>query len=296
MPWDVGGDQFDSRADYKSEKRCQKTSFAFYQAVRDLLPVWVLEDMRTMEVFHWEEDGRACAFTPPEALLYALVHDHQQYARYLLNRYSVSALGVPSRSFCCCQASAAPHLSVSVRYNRVVILKMILDSVKDFNTKSARQDYLDSRGGCAHDGKTAVHLACDLVRPECLLLLLGHGACPYVTDRAGKTPLDGLLHQILQGSNMSADTRRKHVCLGYLLLFMPKLHFQLKQQLQNKPEVWRSLVGEETFNWLAGLAPPSLFVKAMQTLTRSDPDRLEALPAFLKPLDFRLHQNHNHLV
>lgn len=295
MPWDLGV-QYDSRANYKSEKQCQRTSFAFYQAVRDLLPVWALEDMRTMEVFHWEDDGRACAFSPSEALLYALVHDHQQYARYLLNRYSVNALDMPSRSFCCCQASATPHLSVAVRYNRITILKMIVESIKDFATESARRGYLDSRGGCVHDaegGKTAVHLACDLVRPECLLLLLGHGACPYVTDRAGNNPLDCLLEQICQGpSNMPADMRRKHVCLGYLLLFMPKLHFQRKDQLLNNPERWQSLVGEEAFNWLAGLSPPSLFVQAMQRLTQSIPvDQLESLPDFLKPLDFRLHQN-----
>ncbi|KAM3870935.1 ankyrin repeat domain-containing protein 9 [Diretmus argenteus] len=286
MPWDVGS-QYGSRTGYQSESQCQRTSFAFYQGVRDLLPVWLLEDMRTMEVFHWE-DGRASAFTPSEALLYALVHDHQQYARYLLDRYSVSALGAPGRSFCCCQASSATHLSIAVRYNRISILRLIMDVLKDFSTEGARQNYLDSCVGCMHAadaGKTAVHLACDLVRPECLLLLLVHGACPYLTDCTKESPLDCLLQQIQQdSSNMAADTRGKQMCLGYLLLFMPKLpklHF-----LQEEPQLWQRLLGNETFSWLAGLGPPSLFVQAMQTLTRAIPGQLDALPDFLKP------QNH----
>jgi hypothetical protein len=287
MPYDLAG-VFDNRADYKSEKQCQRTSFAFYQAVRDLLPVWVLEDMRTMEVFHWEDDGRACSFTPSEAFLYALVHDHQQYARYLLNRYSVGALEMPSRSFCCCQASATPHLTVAVRYNRITILKMILDSLKDFSN-SERVSYINSRG-CFHveGGKGALHLACELVRPECLILLLGHGACLYVTDRDGNTPLDCLLNQIRRGE---PDMRRKHVCLGYLILFMPKFHFQMKGKLEKNPGLWQGLIGEQAFQWLSGLSPPSLFVQAMQKLTQSIPvEQLDPLPDFLKPLDFRLHQ------
>ncbi|XP_071782633.1 ankyrin repeat domain-containing protein 9 [Centroberyx gerrardi] len=292
MPWDLGsqsGVWSGSRSGSQSERQCERTSFAFYRAVRDLLPVWLLEDMRTMEVFHWE-DGRACAFTPSEALLYAVVHDHQQYARYLLNRYSVSALGAPGRSFCCCPASGAPHLSVAVRYNRISVLGMIVDALKDFSTESARRNYLDSRGGCAHSaeaGKTAVHLACDLVRPECLLLLLVHGACPYLTDSTRESPLDCLLQRMRQdSSNMVAEARGQQVCVGYLLLFMPKL--PRLPFLQQEPQLWQRLLGNEAFRWLAGLAPPSLFVQAMQTLTRAVPGQLDALPDFLKPLDFRL--------
>ncbi|XP_076156038.1 ankyrin repeat domain-containing protein 9 [Alosa pseudoharengus] len=286
MPLDLG--MYDSRADYKSEKQCQRTSFAFYQAVRDLLPVWVLEDMRTMEVFHWEDDGRACAYSPCEAMLYALVHDHQQYARYLLNRYSIQALEMPSRSFCCCQASTTPHLNIAVRYNRVNILKMIMDSARVFS-ETERQSYLN-RHGCVHidGGKTALQLTCDLVRPECLILLLGHGASPYVTDRSGDTALDCLLNQICQSD---FDMRRKHVCLGYLILFMPELRFRMKSQLQTDALQWKTLLGEQAFQWLSGTAPPSLFVQATQKLTQSiPPEQLDSLPDFLKPPDFRLHQ------
>ncbi|XP_012868445.1 PREDICTED: ankyrin repeat domain-containing protein 9 [Dipodomys ordii] len=91
MPWDArlgggadGGPEGAGAARSRAQKQCRKSSFAFYQAVRDLLPVWLLEDMRASEAFHWDERGRAAAYSPSEALLYALVHDHQAYAHYLL--------------------------------------------------------------------------------------------------------------------------------------------------------------------------------------------------------------------
>nr|XP_015205761.1 PREDICTED: ankyrin repeat domain-containing protein 9 [Lepisosteus oculatus] len=282
MPWDV------RVLDYKSERHCKKSSFAFYRAVRDLLAVWVLEDMRTMEVFHWEEDGRACAYSPSEALLYALVHDHQPYARYLLSRYSVAALETPSKSFCCCPSSTAPHLAMAVRYNRVGILKMILSAARGFR-ECERLGYVNRRG-CAHldGGKTPLHLACELVRPECLIVLLGHSASPCVTDAQGNTPLDSLLAQIGRGA---PDPRLQRLCLGYLILFLPELRCKARRQLQENAGRWRARLGEQAFQWLSGSAPTSLFVRAMQALIHSaPPEHLDSLPLpdFLKPLDFRL--------
>ncbi|XP_062863534.1 ankyrin repeat domain-containing protein 9 [Trichomycterus rosablanca] len=288
MPLDVG--MYERRPDYKSEKKCQRTSLAFYQSVRDLLPVWLLEDIRATEAFHWEEEGRACAFSPSEALLYALVHDHQQYARYLLQRFSVHALDIPSASFRCCAASPPPHFAVAVRYNRTNILEMIMDTTEKFAEETEKRLLLNSRG-CPHadKGKTALHLACDLARPECLLLLLGHGACPYVTDYDGDTPLDCLLQQINQSE---MDMRTKRVCLGYLVLFMPTLSFRMRTELQEKPGLWTQLVGEQAFQWLSGNSPPSLFVQSMRTVTHRVPaEQRASLPDFLRPPDFRLHQD-----
>lgn len=274
MPWLVDHTASSSSL---SERQCDRTSFALYRAVRDALPVWLLEDMRTMEVFSWE-DGRPRAFTPSEALLYALVHDHQDYARYLLNRFSVTALGARGRSFCRCKnAGGAPHLSAAVRYNRVSILGMIVDALKDFPTESARQDYMDSRGGCAHStdaGKTAVEVACTLARPECLMLLLVHGA------RLGSA-LDILLQQLqLEAFNM-AERRRTLRCMHVLLLFLPKtptLHF-----LRDEPQRWQSLLGEEVFRCLSGLAPPTLLLQVLRTLAREVPGQLAALPECMQP-------------
>uniref|UniRef100_F6ZAP4 Ankyrin repeat domain 9 n=1 Tax=Equus caballus TaxID=9796 RepID=F6ZAP4_HORSE len=104
MPWDArrpgggadGGSEGAGAARSRAQKQCRKSSFAFYQAVRDLLPVWLLEDMRASEAFHWDERGRAAAYSPSEALLYALVHDHQAYAHYLLATFPRRALAPPA--------------------------------------------------------------------------------------------------------------------------------------------------------------------------------------------------------
>ncbi|KAM4690294.1 ankyrin repeat domain-containing protein 9 [Rhinophrynus dorsalis] len=279
--------RYPSGADYQSQKQCKKTSFAFYQAVRDLLPVWVLEDMRLMEVLHWEEGGKVSSYSPSEALLYALVHDHQPYAQYLLSQYPQDALAMPSKNFSCCQSSA-PHLTMAVRYDRVEILRKILNSLREF-PHSSRLGYINRRG-ChrVEGGKTPVHLACELLRADCLILLLGHGACPYITDSSGNTPLESLLQQL---TDCHGDMRLKRLCLDSLLLYMSDgLPFKLRDKLKGEPGAWQELVGQDLYSWLSGSSPPSLFTLSMQTLLSSlPPDRFPealeelALPDFLRP-------------
>ncbi|CAJ1074902.1 ankyrin repeat domain-containing protein 9 [Xyrichtys novacula] len=254
MPW-VLSSQLDHLSTSPSQRQCEETAFSFYCAVREQLPVWLLEDMRTMEVFCWE-DGQPQPFRPSKALIYALVHDHQDYARYLLKSYD------------------APHLSVAVRYNRVTILRMIMEAVKGCEIQSEWEDYLDRCGGCSHvadSGKTAVQLAVELSRPDCLLLLLVHGA-----------QADGL-DMALQRLVSCDPTERRHAqrCLDFLLLFLPKplaLH-----RLQDEPKHWQSLLGNEIFSWLCGLAPPPLLLQVLRCLARSGPDQITALPHFLQP-------------
>ncbi|KAM9341634.1 ankyrin repeat domain-containing protein 9 [Symphorus nematophorus] len=270
MPWVVSS-QLDCLSSSPSQRQCERTAFSFYCAVREQLPVWALEDMRSMEVFCWD-DGRPRAFLPSEALLYALVHDHQDYARYLLSRYSVSALRAPRCSFCCCRGSGSPHLTVAVRYDRVSILAMIVEALKDCDVQTG-WDYLDGCGGCSHvadAGKTAVQLAVELSRPDCLLLLLVHGARPDSLDAA------------LQCLVSSDTSERRHAqrCLDFLLLFLPDL--PALPRLQDEPQRWQSLLGNEVFSWLCGLAPPPLLLQALRCLARSGPDQIAALPDFLQ--------------
>lgn len=293
MPWNVKWLNRCGSHDYQSQKQCKKSSFAFYQAVRDQMPVWLLEDMRLMEAFHWQEGGKVSSYSPSEALLYALVHNHQLYAQYLLSKFPKSALAVPSLHFSCCHSSA-PHLAMAVRYDRFHILLEILKAIRDFPVND-RASYLDRRG-CSRveGGKTALHVACELSRPECLLLLLGHGASPFLGDCTGKTPLDLLLQQIWEGP--AANLHTKLLLLDSLFLFMPQsFHFPMKQQLLDDQQQWQHLLGKNRFQWLAGLTPSSLFVRSMQVLigTISPAEFPEALddlplPHFLKPLDLKL--------
>lgn len=205
--------------------------------------------------------------------MYALVHDHQDYANFLLNRYSVSALRTPRCSFCCCSGSGSPHLNVAVRYDRVSILRMMMEVLKDCDAQSKRRNYLDDCGGCAHvadAGKTAVQLAVELSRPDCLLLLLVHGARPDSLDTA--------LQRLVISD--AAERRGAQRCLDLLLLFLPKP--PALRRLQDESQNWQSLLGNEIFSWLRGLAPPPLLLQALRCLAQSGPDQIATLPDFLQ--------------
>ncbi|XP_012735169.2 ankyrin repeat domain-containing protein 9 [Fundulus heteroclitus] len=272
MPWLRSSPQCLSLS--PGQRECERTAFSFYCAVRQQLPVWLLEEMRSMEVFCWD-NGSPRAFLPSEALLYAIVHDHRDYARYLLNRFSVSALRAPSCSFCCCPGSGAPHLNVAVRYNRVAVLSMVMEALKDCDgPPGKRGEYLDGCGGCVHAadaGKTAVQLAVELSHPDCLLQLLVHGARP-----------DGLevaLQRLV--SCVVSERQAAQRCLDFLLLFLskpPPLPW-----LRDEPQRWQGVLGDSVFSWLCGLAPSPLLLQALRCLAQSGSHCITSLPDFLQP-------------
>ncbi|XP_053700515.1 ankyrin repeat domain-containing protein 9-like [Synchiropus splendidus] len=272
MPW-VASSQEEILSSSPSQRQCERTAFAFYCAVREQLPVWLLEDMRTMEVFCWE-DGHPRAFSHSEALLYALVHDHQDYARYLLHTHAASALRAPRCSFCCCRSSGAPHLNVAVRYDRVRILGMIVEALQGGAAERVTRDYINSCGGCAHvadSGKAAAELAVELSRPDCLLLLLAHGAQPHGVDAA---------LQRVEAARAPEERQDALRCLDFLLLFLPKP--EALRLLSSDSGRWQELLGTEVFNWLCGLAPPSLLLQSLRSLAQEVPSQLSHLPNFLQ--------------
>ncbi|XP_039982060.1 ankyrin repeat domain-containing protein 9 [Xiphias gladius] len=267
------------------EKHRKSLSLLFYRAVRDLKPVWMLEDMRTMETFYQEEDASQRVYSPSEALLYAIVHDHQAYAQYLLSRYTDEALAKPGERFCCCPSSS-PHLAMAVRYDRRYILGLLL---QETHRTPGAPSYTD-RAGCFHveDGRTPLHLACELLRPEALIMLLGSGASPHAQDHKGLTPLDVILEKLRDSEEVNRGERRR--CLDNLLMFMPKVHFQMKGALGREPERWAKVLGEETYRYLAGRSPAPLVLTAMQTILQqlspaTFPESLRELPipSSLKP-------------
>ncbi|XP_077477312.1 ankyrin repeat domain-containing protein 9 [Stigmatopora argus] len=253
-----------------SQRHCERTAFAFYCAVRDRLPPWLLEDMRSMEVFLWD-DGHPRAFTPGDALTYAVVHDHREYARHLLRSFSIKALQVSECGVC--RSGGSAHLQVAVRYDRTVILGLMADALKESATEARRREYLNGSGGCAHGadaGKTAVQLAVELARADCLLLLLAHGARPVGLDAA-------LLRLAASGVGERRQARR---CLDLLLLFTPET--AAPRRLMDDPQRWQSLLGRDVFGWLSGLDPAPLLLQALRTLARSVPGQMSQLPDFLQ--------------
>lgn len=274
-----------SSAAQSIDKHRKSFSLLFYRAVRDLKPVWMLEDVRTMETFYQEEDSSQRIYTPSEALLYAIVHDHQAYAQYLLNRFPDEALAKPGERFCCCPSSA-PHLAMAVRYDRRYILGLILQETH----RSPRSPSYTDRAGCFHmeDGRTPLHLACELLRPEAVIMLLGSGASPHALDHNGLTPLDVILEKLRDPKEANGGARRQ--CLDNLLMFMPNVHFKMKAALRREPERWSKVLGEETYMYLTGRSPAPLVLTAMQTILKqlspaTFQDSLHELPipSSLKP-------------
>ncbi|XP_034060383.1 ankyrin repeat domain-containing protein 9 [Gymnodraco acuticeps] len=266
-------------------KNRKSLSLLFYRAVRDLKPVWMLEEIRTMQTFY-QEDASQRSYTSSEALLYAIVHDHQAYAKYLLSRYTDQALAKPGECFCCCPSSA-PHLAMAVRYDRRYILGLILQETHRIPSATSYTD----RDGCFHmeDGRTPLHLACELLRPEVVIMLLGNGAAPQAPDHNGLTPLDVILEKLREGKEARCGEGRQ--CLDNLLMFIPKVHFKMQGALSREPERWSEVLGEETLSYLSGRSPAPLLLTAMQTILRqlspaTFPDSLHQLPipSSLKPL------------
>ncbi|XP_032833076.2 ankyrin repeat domain-containing protein 9 [Petromyzon marinus] len=266
--------------------QCRHSSLIFYRAVRDRRPPWALEELRTMGVFHWERGPHASrtAYTPSEALLYAIVHDHRAYARHLLGdgpclvatqgqqmlnwqgdlenqersmehqqvasnnqheaqdqqpevRQSIhrdglqqvyhknqnqqghhqqsvqdhetqsqhhqqlqQKLGPPSALAPPGPAFGASHLATAVRYDRVELLLLLLRVARHCSDSFRLSDYVNAAevtptwGPGA--GRTPLHLACQLAKPECTRILLAHGARADVADMQGEFPLDALLEPL----------------------------------------------------------------------------------------------------
>ncbi|KAK2864100.1 hypothetical protein Q7C36_003254 [Tachysurus vachellii] len=262
--------------------RARDTNVPFYfqQAVKDREPVQMLEDMRNMEMLN-----RQLTYTPSEALLYAIVHDNQAYAQYLLNQFSDDALAMPGENFCCCPPSA-PHLSMAILYNRKDIMALILHVA---HRMPSPRSYVNRGGGIyVLDDRTPLHLACEMSQPETVIMLLGSGASPQAEDLDYMTPLDLVLMKL---RTSKVNIGAKKLCLERLLMFMPEVRFNMKSSLKNDPENWSKVLGEETFNYLVGKVPGTLFLIAMQRTLAQLPahkflkglDELP-IPAFLKPI------------
>ncbi|XP_060720743.1 ankyrin repeat domain-containing protein 9-like [Tachysurus vachellii] len=265
---------------------CKGRKFlTFTQAVSAHVPVEMLEDMRNMNIVHWEAGSWPPTYTPSAALMNAIVHGHQAYAQYLLNEFLDGALAMTGKNVCGCQ-SYVPYLDMAILYNRKDIVPLILHVAHKIPTLWS---YV-IRGRCKHmkEGRTTLHLACAMSQPDAVIMLLQSWASPQAEDHNGVTPLDLILKH-LRTSKM--NTRAKMLCLERLLMFMPEVWFKMKSSLKNDPQYWSKVLGVETFNYLVGRIPGTLFLIAMQKTLAQLPSqdffkRLDELPipASLKPI------------
>ncbi|XP_046692238.1 ankyrin repeat domain-containing protein 9-like [Silurus meridionalis] len=272
---------------------CNESKFLsdlFYQAVRDHKPVWMLEEMRNLNTFHWEKNIHQQTYTPSEALLYAIMYRNQYYAKYLLEQFSDVALAMPGDQFTYFPPSAS-HLEMAIRYGRNDIIASILQVVH--RTPSLCL-YINQCGfKNLNGGRTPLHVACELLEPHTVIILLGNGASPQAEDKNGMTPLDLLLKKLWtnkEDKDAIECIRASRMCIENLLFFMPKLQFKMKSTLKEYQLFWSTVLGEEQYNLLVGRIPATLYLIAMQKILSQLPphellENLDKLPipAFLKP-------------
>uniref|UniRef100_M3XKB4 Zgc:112001 n=1 Tax=Latimeria chalumnae TaxID=7897 RepID=M3XKB4_LATCH len=150
---------------------------------------------------------------------------------------------------------------MAIRYDRTEILRLILDAAQRLPSPAS---YINKKGTFLNYNGTPLHLACGLQRPEPVLLLLGYGASPVLTNNPDSlTPLDILL-QKMQACEDKKEAGQ--LCLEHLLRFIPEPRFQMVVALLERPEFWMPLLGEEMFGYLVGRVPASLYQRALQTV------------------------------
>ncbi|KAI4873307.1 hypothetical protein NFI96_008055 [Prochilodus magdalenae] len=269
-----------SRADElrarQRDRRYMFLSVRFYRAVRDLRPVWKLEDMRLIDCGMGKQPT---TLSPSDALVYAIVHDHQEYANYLLNSFPQETLTETDNSSC---SALASHITLSVRYGRVGILNSLLEASRQLLI------HRPEVGLESGSGQSPLHTACELLQPESVITLLAYGANVHAEDQNGVTPLDAMLQH--WGSRQS-DAVKMRQCLDTLLMFMTQPRFRMQQALLNDPKHWREAVGKSTYDFLIGKTPQTLVFLTLHSIFRHIPpcrflNRLHALPIpnSLKPV------------
>lgn len=112
----------------RAQKQCRKSPLA--------LPGRALPAARlaagghaASEAFHWDERAVLPPTRPARGAAYALVHDCQGYAHYLLATFRGASRS--ERRFPRCCGGAGPHVALA-SHNRVGILRRILRTVRDF--------------------------------------------------------------------------------------------------------------------------------------------------------------------
>ncbi|XP_030643291.1 ankyrin repeat domain-containing protein 9-like [Chanos chanos] len=267
-------------------KGCRQQMFQsvdYYRSVRDRLPVWKLEDIRLTELYSWDRENTYKMFSSSDALMYAIVHNHQAYAKYLLDTYPEEALTQTNNDHNCLTVSS--HVMLSVRYDRREILNVILEVAQ--RLPRLRPNWILSEGFNLENGRSPLHLACELLQVETITMLLRNGASVETEDRNGATPVDVILEH-LRSTEDNVVTKRR--CLDSLVMFMTTARFKMQKCLRDDCTGWLRVLGQKTFNFLVGDTPKTLVLISMHRILLQIPtenflSRLNALPipSQLKP-------------
>ncbi|KAK6191665.1 hypothetical protein SNE40_003293 [Patella caerulea] len=200
--------------------------FKFLSAVRSHLPVEEIELFRIGAVSCDEEymditEAEDTLYPPLEALRFAIMYSHLEYARFLLQNYGAAVL---QKNLCC------PLLLLAVRLNDEPMVILICQYSASI-TEKTRINYLDSRGcELMENGKTALHAAAELGLLGCTRILLQHGADHTQKDCDGLTPL----HRALQKFKASYNV---FLCIMELLKCERQIHGDVIPKIQALHEI-----------------------------------------------------------
>ncbi|XP_044147246.1 ankyrin repeat domain-containing protein 9-like [Bufo gargarizans] len=236
----------------------------FHLAIKNREPVWKLESLRAQVYFDWEVDPEDRRYSPSSGLFYAVIHNNIQYARYLLSHFPKDSIKVPGFKRDQCPRYAF-HLGLAITYNRQKILSMIIETCQK---DPVLQSYINLEiFFYPMEGKTPLHLACELLRSDLVLTLLCHGASSRADD-LGQTPMDVILTHLWSSKD---NMKPKIQCLDYLLLFTLPGRLQMSRTLQENREYWETLLGDDIYNYLLGLRPAPLGLMSMKKVLQQLP-------------------------
>ncbi|XP_073529676.1 ankyrin repeat domain-containing protein 9-like [Phyllobates terribilis] len=252
---------------------CPSDRFCWAMKCHD--PVWKMENLRVQIHFEWEEEFEDQFYSPSDALYYAVIHNHIPYARYLLICFAEDSLKVPELKHDQFPRYAF-HLGLCITHNRPEILIMIIETSRQV---LLLQSYINlEKSFYPVDGKTPLHLACELLRPYLVLILLCYGA-ESRPDNMGQTPMDEILTQLWTRDNL----KLKMQCLDHLLLFTPPENLQMRTDLRENCEYWETLLGEDIYAYMLRERPAPLSLMSMKKVLQQLPPSnlmvsIESLP------------------
>ncbi|CAJ0968650.1 unnamed protein product [Ranitomeya imitator] len=246
----------------------------FCWAMECQYPVWKMENLRVQIHLKRKPEFEDQYCSPSDALIEAVIHNHIRYARYLLIRSAEESLKVPLLKHDQ-YPKYAFHLGTCISRNRPEILIMILETTRKI---PRLQSYINlEKYYYPYDGKTALHQACEFLRPGLVLILLSYGAQSR-PDNMWQTPTDEILTQLWS----SKDNRQlKMQCLNHLLA--PPDRLQMATDLRENCEYWETLLGEDIYAYMLRERPAPLSLMSMKTVLQQLPSSnlkasIESLP------------------
>ncbi|XP_067655512.1 ankyrin repeat domain-containing protein 9-like [Haliotis asinina] len=195
----------------------------YISAIRNGSSVEEIERYRLRSDPVTTDRGGDILYPPLEALRFAVMYSHLDYARYIMRTFGEEVMRV---SLCC------PLLLLTVRLNDEAMLKLLCEESRLIGAK-ANINYVNARGcELMENGKTALHTAAELGYVNCTKILLQHGANPNLRDSTLMTPLEKSCRKYRATLNnlrccvelLKCERQVQHKLLPFLVTLHDRVH------------------------------------------------------------------------